>query len=170
MTRHRPSLRLALLALTLGLAVSACGGGEDGSGETMPDLTLARLDADGELALDELGEPAVVNLWANWCVPCRAELPEFDTVASEVEGEVRFIGVNIGDPPDVALGLIEELDIGFEQVLDTSSDVSAELDVTSMPTTLFVDADGSIVERYSGRLMEADLRAILEERFGVVTG
>jgi thiol-disulfide isomerase/thioredoxin len=157
---------VVLAALTAALAV-ACSGGDDSSGDVMPDLTLERLGIEGEVALDELASPAVVNLWANWCAPCRTELPAFDTVADELGDEVRFVGINVGDPPDVALDLMAELDLGFEQLSDRSSDVSAELDVTSMPTTFFVDADGTIVERHAGAMTESDLRAQLDESFGL---
>lgn len=121
----------------------------------------------GTLRTSELGElPAVVNLWATWCVPCRAELPAFDEVAAELDGEVRVLGVNVGEDRDVAEALVTELGLGFEQYLDPDADLSAELAVTAMPSTVFVDPSGTIVEVHAGPLTADELRDRIERDLG----
>lgn len=115
---------------------------------------------------DDLGDlPSVVNLWATWCVPCRAELPAFDEVAAEVVGSVRVLGVNVGEERATAEALVAELGLGFEQYLDPDADLSAELGVTTMPTTVFVDAEGDIVEVHAGPLTADELRDRIDAAF-----
>ena len=149
----------------MALGAAACGGGGD-DGERLPALGLERLDASGTLRTDELGEvPAVVNLWATWCVPCRAELPAFDEVAAEVADSVRVLGVNVGEERATAEALVAELGLGFEQYLDPDADLSAELGVTTMPTTVFVAAGGDIVEVHAGPLTADELRDRIDAAF-----
>lgn len=95
-------------------------------------------------------------------MPCRAELPAFDEVAAEQAGSVRVLGVNVGEERATAEALVAELGLGFEQYLDPDADLSAELEVTAMPTTVFVDAEGTIVEVHAGPLTADELR----ERIG----
>jgi thiol-disulfide isomerase/thioredoxin len=153
----------AALALVVALGAAACGGGD---GERLPSLGLERLDAPGTLRTDELGDlPVVVNLWATWCVPCRAELPAFDEVAAEMAGSVRVVGVNVGEERATAEALVAELGLGFEQYLDPDADLSAGLGVTTMPTTVFVDAGGDIVDLHAGPLTADELRDRIDTAF-----
>ena len=79
------------------MVAAACSGGGGGGGDDLPDVTLAALH-DGAPALDvgALRGPAVVNLWATWCQPCRKELPAFQEV-STARPDVRFVGVDIAE-------------------------------------------------------------------------
>jgi thiol-disulfide isomerase/thioredoxin len=105
----------------------------------------------------------VVNLWATWCAPCRRELPDFDAVAAETEGEVRFLGVNVSDRAEDAAAFIDELGIGFEQYLDLDGELSAELGTATLPVTLLVDAEGVIRIEHLGPLDEQGLRDAIAE-------
>jgi thiol-disulfide isomerase/thioredoxin len=106
----------------------------------------------------------VLNLWATWCAPCRAELPAFDAVAAVVD-DVDIIGVNTGDAGADAASLAAELGLRFPQVLDPKAQVQAALRITGMPSTIFVDASGAIVEIHSGELERQELEARLTEHF-----
>ncbi len=156
----------AAVALTVAtLSLAACGGGGDGDAG-LPALELPTLDGSGTLRLDELEGPAVVNLWATWCAPCRRELPDFDAVAAETAGEVRFIGVNVSDRAADASAFIEELGIGFEQYLDLDGALSAELGTATLPVTLVLDADGAIQVEHLGPLDQQGLRDAIAEATG----
>jgi thiol-disulfide isomerase/thioredoxin len=164
----RPGLRWALIAVALVVPAAACGdgGGTDGDGASMPDLALPLLAADGSeesIELDELEGPAVVNLWATWCAPCRRELPDFQAVADRTEGEVRFLGVNIGDEADAAAAFLDDLGVTFPQVLDIDGELTAELGTASLPVTIVLDRDGSISTRHVGPMDQDDLEAAIEE-------
>jgi thiol-disulfide isomerase/thioredoxin len=144
------------------LPLAACGGGGGVEGG-LPALELPALDGSGTLRLDEVEGPAVVNLWATWCAPCRRELPDFDAVAAETEGEVRFLGVNVSDRAEDAAAFIDELGIGFEQYLDLDGELSAELGTATLPVTLLVDAEGVIRIEHLGPLDEQGLRDAIAE-------
>ena len=154
------------LLVVLALVVAACGGG--GGGAALPEVALDRLDGSGsvDLAASD-GTPRVVNLWATWCVPCRRELPAFDEVAAAAGDEVEVLGVNVGDGPDAASELVDELGLTFPQLLDRDSEVTAALEVTNMPSTAFVDGDGEVVEVHAGALDAEELRAAIAEDLGV---
>lgn len=159
----------AVAVAALVLLASACGG--DGA-RTLPDLTLDRLDAPGELRLDELrGTPTVVNLWATWCTPCRLELPAFDAVDRATDDDlVRFVGIDIGDDRSDAEAFVAEVGVAFGQYHDVDSELPAALGATGMPVTAFVAADGEVLEVHTGALDRAELEARLADHFGVPPG
>lgn len=160
MTSRRTLARSGAVGLALVTAV-ACSGDDDAAGERLPDVTLPALaPGEPELALATLDGPAVVNLWATWCVPCRRELPEFQA-ASEAHPDVRFVGVDIGEDADDAQEFLDELGVTFDQYADADGELSGELGVASLPVTIVIDADGTISERNIGPMSAADLDAAI---------
>lgn len=146
-------------ALTFALVASGCGAGDGAS--RLPDLDLPTVDAAGSIDLGSLTGPAVVNLWATYCAPCRREIPDFETVHREVADSVRFIGVNIGDTPEQIAEYLASLDdpaVTYEQVVDLMADVPDALGTITLPVTVFVDASGDIVEIHDGPLEADELR------------
>lgn len=165
----RGSAAVAGPLLVGALLLAACGSsGSSASSDTneLPDVELARLDGSGEYAIAGPGEDRVLNLWATWCAPCRAELPAFDRVAAEVEG-VDIVGVNVGDTGDDAAALVDELDLEFAQVLDPRAEVQRALRITGMPSTIFVDDRGQILQVHNGELTEGELRGLLRDHYGL---
>ena len=113
------------MAFTLpALVLGACGGSDDAEGR-LPDIEVETLRGGETFRLDELEGPAVVNLWATWCAPCKRELPEFEAVHRSVAGEVTFVGVNIGDDGDEAADYLDDLGITYDQYLDVDSELTA---------------------------------------------
>ena len=164
-----------MVVAAVALAVAGCGGddtadgGNDNTdgGSRLPSLALTGLDG-GEVALDEPTEtPRVINLWATWCAPCRAELPAFDEVAASAPPTVSIIGVNVGDDRDSVASFVDELELDFPQLLDPGAELNAALGVTNMPTTLFVDADGSIAFVHLGAVDTDELTSLIDEHLGV---
>jgi len=129
-----------------GGAMFGCGG-DDGDESTgrLPELVLPLLSGDGPpLRLGELDGPAVVNLWATWCAPCRRELPTFQDV-SEQRPDVAFVGVDVGEDPASAQEFLDRLGVTFPQYTDEAGALTEALGVASLPVTLVVDADGQVV-------------------------
>jgi cytochrome c biogenesis protein CcmG/thiol:disulfide interchange protein DsbE len=155
------TLRLALVALSALLA-GACGG-SDGADARLPDVEVETLRGGQAFRLDDLEGPAVVNLWATWCAPCKRELPEFEAVHRSLAGEVTFVGVNIGDDGDEAADYLDDLGITYDQYLDVDSELTAALKTASLPVTLIVDDDGRIALRHLGPLDQDDLIEALDQ-------
>lgn len=90
----------------------------------------------------------------------------FDDAATERADDVEVVGVNVGDDADTAAGVVEELDLTFEQLLDRDSELNAALQVTNMPSTLFVDPAGAVVEVHAGAMTADELDAAIDELVG----
>jgi len=157
--------RLRWMAVVIApILLGACGGSDDAGGR-LPDVEVQTL-RDGEaFRLDELEGPAVVNLWATWCAPCKRELPEFEAVHRSLAGEVTFVGVNIGDDGDEAADYLDDLGITYDQYLDFDSELTAALKTATLPVTLIIDTDEQIALRHIGPLDQDELiEAIERER------
>jgi thiol-disulfide isomerase/thioredoxin len=172
-TRHpsgRRHLTCAARVLTGVLALAACGAGDDGGagglGEPLPTVEVTPLDGSDPISLDEITGPAVVNLWATWCVPCRTEMPEFEAVHRARAGEVRFVGVNIGDDAPQATEFVDEVGVTFEQYLDPDGSVQTGLAATQLPVTVVIDAGGAITTKVVGRMDQTALEVAIDEAVG----
>jgi thiol-disulfide isomerase/thioredoxin len=153
-------------ALAAGLIVSACGGGGgDGDAIALPDLTLTGFADEQPVELQSLvGEPLVVNFWGSYCAPCRAEMPAFEQVHQALGDEVRFVGVNTADnDPPAAVALLAETGVTFTQLVDRRAELLTAVESSVMPSTLFVDANGDVVETHFGELTADELTAMIEQ-------
>ena len=108
------------------------------------------------------GKPIVVNLWATWCPPCRREMPVLANAQAR-RGDVAFAFVNQGESATVVRDYLRGGDLHLRNVLlDLFSSVSQEAGSRGLPTTLFFDADGRLVDTHMGELSEASLAQKLE--------
>ena len=110
-----------------------------------------------------LDKPLVINFFAAWCSPCRAELPEFESVYQEVSDEVNFLGISRDDSPDASLELLAATGVTFPAGWDSEGSLFGELGLLGMPSTLMVDRDGVVVEQWSGVLTAESLRDLITE-------
>jgi cytochrome c biogenesis protein CcmG, thiol:disulfide interchange protein DsbE len=163
----------ALLALTL---VPACGGDDAATvpdqiardvdaraGDALPDVELVALDGGEMISLADVNGPAVVNLWATWCAPCRREIPDFEAVHRERGDQVRFVGINIGDDADDAAAFLDEVGATYDQYLDSAGFVVTELRTATMPVTLVLAPDGTIFTKHLGPMDQDDLDAAIDD-------
>lgn len=135
----------------------------------LPDPALTRLGAAGTLRFSEFrGAPLVVNFWASWCGPCAAEMGVFAQAARDLEGRVAFVGVDVQDRSEPALALARRTGVGYPLVEDPRGALYEALRGAGMPTTLFVDARGTVVYRRTGEVDAARLSALLRKHLGVV--
>lgn len=116
-----------------------------------------------ERRLDALeGRPVVVNKWASWCGPCRAEFPTFQEVSADLGREVAFLGLNAGDGPEPAAEFLQGFPTSFPSISDPDLEAADDLGLAStyFPSTAFYDASGKQTYIHQGPYLSADdLRA-----------
>ena len=115
-------------------------------------------DEDKVIRLSDFrGKPVILNWYATWCGPCRAEIPDFRDAYDSLDGKLVIIGVNLQESPEKATGLLDEFGAGYPVVLDADGAVFEHYRGLGMPTTYFIDADGIIVEGVTGQVTEEAL-------------
>jgi thiol-disulfide isomerase/thioredoxin len=93
----------------------------------------------------------VVNQWASWCDPCRAEFPFFGRLARKYEGRVAFLGVDSQDGRGEAARFLRELPVPFPHYFDADASVAREFGGgRAWPTTAFYTADGELSFLHQG--------------------
>jgi thiol-disulfide isomerase/thioredoxin len=109
----------------------------------------------------------IVNLWASWCTPCRAELPAIQRYATT--SGVTVIGVDTGDTTAAATSVIDDLGLTFPVLSDTGRSLLAAVGRSALPVTLFVDAQGGLRYLYNEgtALTEETLAALATAHLGV---
>ena len=112
--------------------------------------------------------PVVLNFWAAECPPCRAELPEFQEFHEEYADRVLVLGVDLGQftnqgTPEQGRELLAELEVHIPAGYTEDSDVLPKYTVLGLPTTIFINADGSIHNKWTGALSKETLIEKAEE-------
>ena len=141
----RSPVCLSVLALVV---VTGCGG----EPSSAPTGFLEGGPQAFEKRLAELeGTPVVVNQWASWCGPCRAEFPYFENLAREYKGRVAFLGVNSRDSRDDAARFLAENPVPFPHFFDPDARIARVFrGGRAWPTTAFYRADGSLEFTHQG--------------------
>ncbi len=132
------------------------------TGFLAPDFTLTSTDGE-TFTLSELrGTPVILNFWATWCPPCRAEMPAFEEVWQRYgRGDVLILGVNQGESATAVEGFARGyIQTSFPLLLDRRTEVGAIYGVRALPTTVFVDREGRIQDVKVGGPL--DLATILD--------
>ena len=109
------------------------------------------------------GRPVVVNVWASWCPPCRAEMPLLERAAADYRGRVAFLGVASKDDAADAEAFLRRVDVTYPNVFDATGDVRDELGLRGFPTTYIFDAAGELREAVVGGITEQRLAAQLDD-------
>ncbi|WP_308222100.1 TlpA family protein disulfide reductase [Janibacter melonis] len=134
-------------------------GGE--SADRLPVVDLPCLNETTVVDVSRLAGPAVVNLWASWCGPCRKEMPMLAEAARR-HPEVQFVGINTQDRQEAAADLLTQAGVTYPQLVDVDAVVLADTRVPGLPVTLAVDADGKVVGRVIGELSSSELATLLD--------
>lgn len=118
----------------------------------LPDITLDCIGGDARVRLAGLrGRPAVINVWAQWCEPCRQEAPYLREFAGEVGERVLMLGIDYADPrPDYAIEFARDSGWKYAHVVDEERVLAGPLRIAGPPQTFFVTADGRIAFRHVG--------------------
>lgn len=133
----------------------------------LPDVALPCLGGAGDVSLAGLRGPLVLNLWAQNCAPCRAELPLLQRL-HERRSDITVLGVDVLDTqPDRALDLAEASGVTYPSVADVAGELTEPLRLPGLPVTYFIDADGRIAGSKSGAFTSyEELVATVDEHLG----
>jgi cytochrome c biogenesis protein CcmG, thiol:disulfide interchange protein DsbE len=167
----RPLRRLVLAAVAAVGAIAlvvALIGGDDAStpsaGAEVLDVELTTVDGDATTLAAYRGEPLVVNFFASWCPPCRAEMPDFERAHLQTRDRVRFLGVNVDYDTTSWKSMVAESGITYETVYEPRQDLLRAVGGTGMPTTVLIDPGGRIVHVHTGALSETALLDLIEQK------
>jgi peroxiredoxin len=146
-------------------------GGRASVGKPAPDFTLGVLAANSEgnrIQLSDYRDQVVVlDFWASWCAPCRAQAPIIDRVSRQFESRgVRVIGVNTGDAPQAAIEFMSAAGLSYPSVIDTTGAVARAFGAHQLPTLVLIDKMGQIVSVQARIVSEEELSSMVEELIG----
>lgn len=180
-TRSESVLRNCLTLVVVVAVASILLGQGTRAQTTPPDFAITAYQGEDLLGAAELrfhellrrGQPVVLNFWAPLCPPCREEMPGFQRVFDELGDRFLLVGVDVGS--FISLGTHEQAkkflrdhDITYPTGHAHSIDPVREYGVRGMPTTVFIDGDGSYAGKHTGYLSEEQLRervlGLLEDR------
>jgi peroxiredoxin len=136
-----------------------------------PDVSGPTLDGGTFDLADHRGETVVLNVWASWCAPCRAEAPELEEVwQTKKEEQVQFVGLNTRDSTIAAQRFVETMGLTFPSIEDSDGRVqllfSDSLPPQAIPSTVVIDGDGRVAARILGKASAATLRGVIDEVAG----
>lgn len=109
----------------------------------------------------------VLNVWASWCAPCRAEAPALAGLARDLSDRgVQFVGLNTRDSDVSARAFVDRYALDYPNVIDRDGQLQLlfadSLPPQVIPSTLVIDADGRVAARVLGRSSEATLRGLID--------
>lgn len=149
--------------------VSATTGGQipaPREGFSAPSIELARLDGERLELADLRGQVVVINFWASWCPPCRAEMPALERAyqADRERGlEILAVNTTYQDQLGAARSFVAERDLSFPILLDRTGETANRYRMRALPTTYFVDREGVIRKVIvGGPMSEATLRSTVD--------
>jgi cytochrome c biogenesis protein CcmG, thiol:disulfide interchange protein DsbE len=136
----------------------------------LPDVVLPCLGGGREVRLAGLrGKPMMINVWAQWCEPCREEAPYLAEVAKANKSDLLIIGIDHDDPrPELAIEFAQLSTWKYPQLADPDLALRAALQISGPPQTFFVRPDGAIAYRHAGPFDSAEeIRDLARKHLGV---
>lgn len=149
-------------ALACLLVVGACvpeGSAPPRAGDALPSLTATTLDGESVALADYRGEAVLLNLWATWCPPCRAEMPYFQRLSREYGPRgLAVVGVSVDNAGarDLLEAFLVEAGVDYDILLDPGMVSMDELGVLGLPATFLVDTEGVVRHMRAGPVQEGD--------------
>ncbi|MHB9128399.1 MAG: TlpA family protein disulfide reductase [Candidatus Humimicrobiaceae bacterium] len=128
------------------------------------DFTLEDLNGKEVSLSDFAGSIVVLNFWATWCPPCKAEIPDFIEVFNSYKDKgVNFLGVSLDEDFNELVNFVSEYKINYTIVRDTSSvNVANDWGIKAIPTTFFLDEEGNVLDSVVGQMPKDNLISKIE--------
>jgi thiol-disulfide isomerase/thioredoxin len=143
-------------------------------GRLAPDISLTTLDGKRFRLSDEIGRQVIVlNFFATWCGPCRAEMPELAKYQEKAGPTVRLVGIDAQETRAVVEPFVASMALPFHVAIDETGDVLKRYEVTAFPTTIVIGADGRVKVYEIGQISNAEValgRAVAREQREIAAG
>lgn len=135
---------------------------------TAPPFTLSTNDFEEVTLQDAVGKPIIINFWATWCVPCRTEMTELQSLYTQYENDIRILGINLGESPQAVAQWIDEFGLTYDILLDPLQTVAQLYQIRGQPSTYVLDANLIIHSVYYGPVsmeqLENEIATLLNPR------
>jgi cytochrome c biogenesis protein CcmG/thiol:disulfide interchange protein DsbE len=135
----------------------------------LPDVSLPCLGKGPDIRLADLRGPLVINVWAQWCGPCRDEAPYLAELQRKAGGKVQLLGIDYDDPrPDQAVKFAVDHQLAYPHLVDSDKQLHGPLKIGGPPLTAFVDKAGAVVYVHRGVLKsQQELDQLVKDKLGV---
>ena len=135
------------------------------AGTSLPQASLLTLDNKTIDSSTLIGKPLILNFWYSTCEPCRREMPVLAASADTHSATVRFVGINMNDSIETATAFAEKYNVVYDIMFDPSGSFIGALGIGTAPMTLFVDAQGIIVDQVAGEITADKLESLIAKWF-----
>lgn len=133
------------------------------AGYLAPDFTLTTIQGEERTLSNYRGRPVILNFWATWCPPCRAEIPFFQQSQLKYNGRAIIWGIDQAEPLSLVAPFVAELAMTYPILLDLESEVSDSYRVIALPTTFFIDSNGVLQKVHPGIISQGVLEDEIEK-------
>ncbi len=161
--------KILAAALMIGLAAMGCGAQEASSRKPAADFNVKRLDGQ-TLQLSALkGKVVLLDFWATWCPPCRAEIPHFKELYDQYKGKgLEIIGLALDQDGEATVrSFAQQNGIQYPLAMGSQALTQAYGGILGIPTTFLIDKQGKIAQKYIGyhekEIFEKEIQALLAE-------
>ena len=142
---------------------------EESQSSLAPDFTLYDIDGNTYKLSDFRGKPVILNFWASWCGPCKAEMPDFEEAYKTYGEDIQFLIVNLTDGSsetvETASAYIAQQGYTFPVYYDVAMEGAVGYGIYAIPVTYFIDAEGSVRAfnegMISANVLESNITALL---------
>lgn len=124
------------------------------------DFKLKDLNGNDVSLNDFKGKNVLLNFWATWCPPCKAEMPDMEKFYQENKNsDLVILAVNLGEDKQTVKSFIDKNKYNFNILLDSDQDVAIKYNIVSIPTSFFIDKESNIVSRKIGAMTIEEMKS-----------
>ncbi|MBI2874253.1 MAG: TlpA family protein disulfide reductase [Firmicutes bacterium] len=135
-----------------------------------PDFTLPDLEGTPVSLGDYRGRVVLVNFWTTWCPPCKEEMPILQQLHREMNGRMKILAVDRAEPVEAVRRFVDKYGITFTVLLDRRDDLARRYQLTGIPESFFIDADGIIRVKWIGPMTLPMMKRFVQETEGASEG
>ncbi|GAA1651767.1 hypothetical protein GCM10009744_49490 [Kribbella alba] len=135
----------------------------------LPDVSLPCLGSGPDIRLADLRGPMLVNVWAQWCPPCRAEAPYLAALQQKAGDKVQLLGIDYDDPrAELAVSFAVDHQLNYPHLIDSDKQLKLPLKIGGPPLTVFVGKDGAVTYVHRGPFKsQQELDQLVKDKLGV---